>query len=85
MRYCFSATLVVYLGYRLLTNEDMRAFTQRLTQCFTQGDSLGAFDLTGCPRGSEWNSTQTFTQVSTHWTVSVVIAIVSIVIVIACI
>jgi len=63
----------------------MRAFTQRLTQCFTQGESLVAFDLTGSSRGSEWNSTQTFTQVSTHWTVSVVIAIVSIVIVIACI
>jgi hypothetical protein len=63
----------------------MKGIVHKTTQVFTQSEGLSALDVVGSARTSEWNSTQQFTQRSTHWIYSVVIAIVFIVIVIACI
>lgn len=63
----------------------MKGIVQKTTQAFTQLKELSALDVVGSGRNKEWDSTHQFTQYSTHWTYSVVIAIVFIVVVIACI
>ena len=63
----------------------MIGIVHKTTQVFTQLKKLSALDVVGSARTYEWNSTQQFTQRSTHWIYSVVIAIVFIVVVIACI
>jgi hypothetical protein len=63
----------------------MKDIVHKTTQCFTQSNGFSALDIVGSARGKEWNSTHELTQSFTHRGYSVVIAIVFIVIVIACI
>ena len=63
----------------------MKGIVHKTTQVFTQLNGCSALDIVGSARSKEWDSTQELTQGFTHRHYSVVIAIVFIVIVIACI